>query len=122
MGLILLIFFLILLIFLPSFLPSVVVITTAQQGSAQVQTLLPAYRRFAMVRICDKLKIMVPRLNVFRCSTIPQKQFIVWQAALKKTQVKLDLLNDIDIVLMVEKGIRGETCHAIHQYLKVNNE
>ena len=30
-----------------------------------------------------------------------------WQAALKKTEVKLELLTDIDILLMVEKGIRG---------------
>ena len=28
------------------------------------------------------------------------------QAALKKTKVKLDLLTDIDMLLMVEKGIR----------------
>ena len=31
-----------------------------------------------------------------------------WQAALKKTKVKLDLLTDIDISLMVQKGIRQE--------------
>ena len=32
---------------------------------------------------------------------------LVWQAALKKTKVKLDLLTDIYILLMVEKGIGG---------------
>ena len=32
---------------------------------------------------------------------------LAWQAALKKTKVKLDLLSDIDMLLMVEKGIRG---------------
>ena len=26
------------------------------------------------------------------------------------------------MLLMVEKGIRGETCHAIHQYAKANNK
>ena len=31
---------------------------------------------------------------------------LAWQAALKKTKVKLDLLTDIDMLLMVEKGIR----------------
>ena len=40
---------------------------------------------------------------------------------LKKTEVKLDLLTDIHVPLMVEKGIRGEICHAIHQYSKLNN-
>ena len=39
---------------------------------------------------------------------------LVWQAALKKTKVKLDLLTDIDMVLMVEKGIRGGICHSIY--------
>ena len=32
---------------------------------------------------------------------------LAWQAALKKTKVKLDLLTDIDMLLMVEKSIRG---------------
>ena len=30
---------------------------------------------------------------------------LAWQAALKKTKVKLDLLTDIDMLLMVETGI-----------------
>ena len=34
------------------------------------------------------------------------------EAALKKIKVKLDLLNDIDMLLIVEKGIRGRKCHA----------
>ena len=33
-----------------------------------------------------------------------------WQACLKKTGVKLELLTDIDMLLMVEKGIRGGIC------------
>ena len=47
---------------------------------------------------------------------------LAWQAALKKTKVKLELLTDIDMLLMVEKGIRGGICHAIHQYAKANNK
>ena len=39
----------------------------------------------------------------------------------KKTEIKLKLLTDIDMLLMVEKGIRGETCNTIHQYAKTNN-
>ena len=33
---------------------------------------------------------------------------LAWQTALLKTKVNLDLLPDIDILLIVEKGIRGE--------------
>ena len=32
---------------------------------------------------------------------------LVWQAYFKKTKVKLELLTDIDMLSMVEKGIRG---------------
>ena len=47
---------------------------------------------------------------------------LAWQAALKKTAVKLELLTNIDMLLMAEKGIRGGICHAIHQYGKANNK
>ena len=36
------------------------------------------------------------------------------QAALKRTKVKFDLLTDIDMLLMVEKCIRGGICHSIY--------
>ena len=45
---------------------------------------------------------------------------LAWQACLKKTGVKLELLTDPDMLLMVEQGIRGEICHAIHRYAKGN--
>ena len=35
---------------------------------------------------------------------------LVWQACLKKTKVELELLTNIDMLLMVEKGIRGGIC------------
>ena len=43
-------------------------------------------------------------------------------SSFKKTKVKLNLLTDIDILLVVEKGIRGGICHAIYQYVKANNK
>ena len=46
---------------------------------------------------------------------------LVWQASFKKTEVKLDLLTDVDMLLMVEKGISGGICHAVHRYAKANN-
>ena len=47
---------------------------------------------------------------------------LVWQACLKKAKVKLELLTDADMLLIVEKGIRGRICHAIHRYVKANNK
>ena len=45
-----------------------------------------------------------------------------WQTVFKKTEVKLELLSEIDILLMVEKGIRGEMCNSIKRYAKANNK
>ena len=39
---------------------------------------------------------------------------LAWQAALKKTKVKLDLSTDIDMLLMVEKGMRRGICHSVY--------
>ena len=36
--------------------------------------------------------------------------------------VKLDLLTNIDMLLMVEKGIRRRICHSIYRYAKTNNK
>ena len=47
---------------------------------------------------------------------------LAWQACLQKTEVKLELLNIVDMLLMVEKGIRGGICHAIHRYAKANSK
>ena len=41
---------------------------------------------------------------------------------LKKTEVEVELLSDIDMLLMVEKGIRGGICDAIHRYARANNK
>ena len=47
---------------------------------------------------------------------------LAWQACLKKTKVKLELLTDIDMLLMVEKGTRGGICQVMHRYAKANNK
>ena len=45
-----------------------------------------------------------------------------WQACLKKRRVKLELLTDYDMLLMVEKGLRGGIRQATHRYAKANNK
>ena len=40
---------------------------------------------------------------------------LAWQACVKKTDVKLELLTNFNMLLMVEEGIRGGMCHAVHR-------
>ena len=47
---------------------------------------------------------------------------LAWQACLKKTGVKLELLKDIDMLLMIEKGTKGGICHSMHRHVRANNK
>ena len=47
---------------------------------------------------------------------------LAWLAYLKKAEVKLELITDYDMILMIEKGIRGGICQATHRYAKANNK
>ena len=47
---------------------------------------------------------------------------LAWQAALKKTKVELEQLADIDMLLMVEIGIRGGTYYSINKYGKADTK
>lgn len=47
---------------------------------------------------------------------------LTWSAAMKYTNVELQLLNDIDMIMMVERGIRGGISSAMTHYAKANNK
>ena len=44
------------------------------------------------------------------------------QSCLMKRVVELELITNVDMLLMIEKGIRDGICHAIHRYAKANNK
>uniref|UniRef100_A0ABD2WXG3 DNA-directed DNA polymerase n=1 Tax=Trichogramma kaykai TaxID=54128 RepID=A0ABD2WXG3_9HYME len=44
-----------------------------------------------------------------------------WSAMLKHTGVKLELLSDIDMVLFIEKAIRGGLCQVSNRFARANN-
>ena len=59
----------------------------------------------------EKMNLKIYRLDPVEFLSVPGLE---WQPALKNNEVKSELLTDVDMLLMVEKGIRGGTCHAIH--------
>ena len=69
--------------------------------------------------IFQNMSLIIFELDPTRFLTVPG---LLWQAALKKTKVKLDALTDIDILLMAEKGIRGGRCPSIYLYANANNK
>ena len=66
------------------------------------------------------LEICVLEYTILILQNIFLAPGLAWQAALKKTKLKLDLVTDTNMLLMVEKGIRGGICHSIYQYAKAN--
>ena len=47
---------------------------------------------------------------------------LAWDAMLKMTDVKLELLDDVDQLLMVEKGIRGGNSNVFKRFATANNK
>ena len=43
-------------------------------------------------------------------------------SSFKKDQSEIRYLADIDMLLIVEKDIRGGICHSIYRYAKANNK
>ena len=47
---------------------------------------------------------------------------LAWKACLKFTGVKLELLKDMEMLLMFERGIRGGITQSVHTHAVVNNK
>ena len=62
-----------------------------------------------LANVCENFKI-----NKLDPAKFPSAPGLIWQAALKKAKVKADLLTDLDMLLLVEKGIRGGICYSIY--------
>ena len=45
-----------------------------------------------------------------------------WDAMLKKTEVYLEQIHDLDMYEMIENGLRGGMCQVAHKHVKANNQ
>ena len=63
-----------------------------------------------------------PEISLLKYMNCLYAPGLAWQACLKKTKVELELLANIDMLLMVEKGIRGGIYQEIHRYTKANKK
>ena len=58
-------------------------------------------------------------LDPARILTSPE---LAWQAAIKNTKVKSDLLTHTDMLLMTQKDIRGILFRTVYRYVKANSK
>ena len=78
--------------------------------------------RLLLADVFENFRKMFLKIHHLDSAKLLSTPWLSWQGALKKTDVKLELLTDIDMLLMVEEGIRGVTCHAIYQYENANTK
>ena len=81
---------------------------------------------FKSIHYCLQMYLRAFERYVLKYINLTQLVFFTapglpWQAALEKIKVKLDLLTDINMLLMVETGIRRRICHSIYRYAKANS-
>ena len=71
--------------------------------------------RSLLADIFESFQNMSVAINELYCTKISMT------TSFKKAKLKLDLLTDFDVILIVEKDIRGGLCYAIYWYGKANN-
>ena len=57
-----------------------------------------------------KMRLKIYQLDPVKFLSAPG---LTWQTVSKKAEVKLELLTDIDMLVMVQKDIRGGICNII---------
>ena len=66
-----------------------------------------------------KICLKIYQLNPAKYLSAPR---LAWQADFKKTEAKLELPTDVDMLLMIEKQVTGWICYTNNKYAPVNNK
>ena len=73
---------------------------------------------FKATHYCLQMYLKVFATSVLKYMSLIQLTFFEHQVSMasmaSKTGAELELLTDVDMLLMIEKGIKGGICHAIH--------
>ena len=82
---------------------------------------------FNAIHYCLQMCLKTLEISVLKYMSLMQllllsARGLAWQASLKYTRVNLELLTDINMLLMVENGIRDGICQAVRRYAKANNK
>ena len=79
---------------------------------------------FKQIHYCLQMFMINLEINVLKYMDLSflSAPGLVWQACLKKTEVELELLTDINMLLMTESRIRGGICQSVHKYPEPNNK
>ena len=76
---------------------------------------------FLSTDICEKFRNESQQLYGLEPLHYYSLPGLSWDAALKHSGVELELITDIDMYLMIEKGIRGGISMISHRYAKAND-
>ena len=82
---------------------------------------------FKVIHYCLQMYLKTLEISVLKYMSLILLIFLsapglAWQPCLKKAKAEIELLTNIDMLLMVEKGIRGGICQLIHRHAKANNK
>ena len=72
--------------------------------------------------IFENFRDMSPKIYELDSTYFVSLPGFAWHACLKITGVKLELITDINMLLMIESGMRGAVCHVMHSYVEANNK
>ena len=72
--------------------------------------------------VCEKFRDKLIEIYGLDPSHFLSAPGLAWQACLKRTNVNLELLIDINRLLMIEDGIRGGMCQSTHRHAEANNK
>ena len=78
--------------------------------------------KYLLADVLESFQNMCFKITEFDLGRFLTPPGLAWQVVLKKTKLILKLLTDIDMLMMLERGIRSGICYAIHRFAEAKNK